>query len=104
MVLERVPQGLRGELTRWMLELKAGVFAGTLSAVVRERLWEKVCSEADDGGCFLIYNAANEQGFLIHACGSTSRIPEVFEGLQLIRIPKQVENDSVEGEKMCGGS
>ena len=39
MIPERVPQSLRGELTRWLLELKAGVFVGRVSAMVRERLW-----------------------------------------------------------------
>ena len=47
LVLERVPTSLRGELTRWMLEPKAGVFVGTMSALVREQLWEKV---SHDGG------------------------------------------------------
>ena len=28
LILERVPVGLRGELTRWLLEAKAGVFVG----------------------------------------------------------------------------
>jgi len=34
-ILERVPVGVRGELTRWMLEIHTGVFVGTLSARVR---------------------------------------------------------------------
>ena len=43
MLLERVSPGLRGELTRWLLELKAGVFVGRVSAMVRERLWATAC-------------------------------------------------------------
>ena len=35
MILERVPVLLRGELTRWLLEVRAGVFVGTMSAGVR---------------------------------------------------------------------
>jgi CRISPR-associated protein Cas2 len=42
MILERVPVGLRGELTWWMLEPKAGVFVGRLSGMVRDLLWEKI--------------------------------------------------------------
>jgi CRISPR-associated protein Cas2 len=38
LVLERVPVSLRGELTRWMLEIRSGVFVGTLTSVVRDRL------------------------------------------------------------------
>ena len=34
--LERVPVGLRGELSRWLLELRPGVFVGKVSALVRD--------------------------------------------------------------------
>lgn len=87
MILENVPVGLRGELTRWMLEPRAGVFVGTLSAMVRDRLWRKACNDARDGGCLLIHTAANEQGFTISSWGRTDRLVEDFEGLQLIRVP-----------------
>jgi CRISPR-associated protein Cas2 len=30
MILEKVPTSLRGELTRWMLEPKSGVFVGNI--------------------------------------------------------------------------
>jgi CRISPR-associated protein Cas2 len=87
MILERVPVSLRGELTRWMLEPRAGVFIGTLSGMVRDRLWEKVCKGMKDGAGILIYPAATEQEFAIRFCGETGRAVEDFEGLQLIRIP-----------------
>ncbi|MCR4318385.1 MAG: type I-E CRISPR-associated endoribonuclease Cas2e [Planctomycetes bacterium] len=54
LILDRVKESLRGELTRWMLEPKAGVFVGTLSAMVREHLWKKVITEVDsEAGCIL---------------------------------------------------
>ena len=31
LILERVPASLRGQLTRWMLEVKAGVFVGNIA-------------------------------------------------------------------------
>lgn len=40
-VLEKVPRGLRGELTRWLVELDTGVFVGQLSATVRDLLWRR---------------------------------------------------------------
>lgn len=87
MVLERVPVGLRGELTRWLLELKAGVFVGKVSASVRDALWTKICREAKGGGCILVYNTDNEQGFALKLYGDTARLIEDFEGLALLRIP-----------------
>ena len=87
LILERVPTGLRGELTRWLLEPKAGVFVGRVSAMVRDRLWEKACRKAGEGGCLLIHTSATEQGFKIRSWGQTGRLIEDFEGLFLVRVP-----------------
>ncbi len=87
-IVERVPPGLRGELTRWFLEPKAGVFVGRVSALVRDLLWEKVCRDCRGGAALLIYSSDREQGFALRTQGDTSRRVEDFEGLFLIRIPK----------------
>lgn len=86
MVLEKVDASVRGELTRWMLEVRAGVFVGTMSALVRLKLWEKVCHKAKDGGCLLIHSYNNEQGFAMHTWGKSSREIVDLEGLSLVRI------------------
>ena len=83
-VLEKVPVGLRGELTRWLLEVHTGVFVGRLSALVRDKLWELVCRRLREGAGFLIYHADTEQGFAIRTCGTTKRSVGDFEGLLLI--------------------
>ena len=72
LILERVPPGLRGELTRWLLEPRAGVFVGRISAAVRDRLWEKACGQSQAGGCVLIHSSDNEQGFRIRSWGSSA--------------------------------
>ncbi len=87
LICENVPSALRGELTRWLIEPKAGVFVGRVSAIVRDKLWEKVCSNVRDGGSLLIHTSSNEQGFTIRQWGDTKRWIENFDGLQLIRIP-----------------
>lgn len=87
LILERVPTSLRGELTRWFLEPKAGVFVGRVSAMVRDKLWEKACKQAKDGGCLMMYSSDTEQGFRIRTWGKMARSVEDFEGLFLIRIP-----------------
>jgi len=88
LILERVPPGLRGELSRWFLEPQAGVFVGRVSALVRDRLWDKACSKASAGGCLIIYSSDNEQGFRVRTWGRTARQIEDFEGLFLVRVPK----------------
>jgi CRISPR-associated protein Cas2 len=88
LILERVPVGLRGELSRWMIEPRTGVFVGLVSGLVRDKLWEKVCEKTGGGGAVLIHSARSEQGFRIRTAGDPSRQPVDVEGLTLIRIPQ----------------
>jgi CRISPR-associated protein Cas2 len=86
-MLERVPASVRGELTRWMLEIHTGVFVGSLSALVRDLLWEHICDTMRNGAGALVYQTNTEQGFTMKVCGKTSRKLRDFDGLQLIQIP-----------------
>ncbi len=85
--LERVPASLRGELTRWMLELSPGVFVGRVSGMVRDKLWEMVCARMKEGAGLLVHSADTEQGFAIRFWGGTRRSVVDFDGLALIRVP-----------------
>lgn len=87
LITENIPTSLRGELTRWMLEIKSGIFVGTLSALVREKLWDKACEKIMDGGAFLIHPMNNEQKFGIQTHGNTDRTIVDLDGIKLIRIP-----------------
>ncbi len=87
MVLERVPASLRGDITRWLIELRAGVFVGDVSAAVRDRLWEYTCSKMKGGAGLLVHSADNEQGFAMRFWNDTSRRVVDFDGLQLAQRP-----------------
>lgn len=96
LILERVPAKLRGELSRWLIEPRTGVFVGRVSALVRDRLWEKVVAAAAPGkaaaskrkpGALLIYRARTEQGFAVRSFGDPSREMVEMEGLVLVRVP-----------------
>jgi CRISPR-associated protein Cas2 len=88
-LMEKVPTSLRGEITRWMLELRPGVFVGNISALVREKLWEMICQKIKGGAVTLLQSAANEQGYKIRTFGDTSRKVKDFDGLQLIVISEK---------------
>ena len=83
-VLESVPKSVRGELTRWLLEVRAGVFVGNISAIVRDKLWEMLCQKLKDGNGLLMHNAANEQGYLIRTHGESNYLVRDFDGLLLV--------------------
>jgi CRISPR-associated protein Cas2 len=87
MILEKVPTGLRGELSRWLVEPRTGVFVGHVSAMVRDRLWEKCRKSRAAGGVLQAWSTNNEQRFRMRACGDTSRCIVDFDGLQLVAIP-----------------
>ncbi len=86
-ILEKVTASLKGELSRWLMEIKAGVFIGRVSAIVRESLWERCKAGLRDGGCLLIHNAQTEQGFTVRSAGNLSRELIDYDGLFLLRRP-----------------
>lgn len=87
MILERVTPSVRGELTRWLLEVRAGVFVGHVSALVREKLWWKCVNMRGAGSVVQMWSTNTEQRFQIRTTGDASRQVVDFEGLQLIRVP-----------------
>ena len=90
-MMEKATASLRGEIARWMIELRPGIFVGNLSALVREKLWEHICEKTSKGAVTLLHSAANEQGYEIRQFGETNRQISNFDGLQLITIPEENE-------------
>src|SRR6266511_1127644 len=95
MILEKVPLRLRGELTRWLVEPRVGIFVGHVNGMVRERLWEKCCKARGVGGVVQMWSTNNEQHFAMRMSGDTSRQIVEIEGLQLIQVPLE-PSDTVE--------
>ncbi|TVU82781.1 type I-E CRISPR-associated endoribonuclease Cas2 [Corynebacterium aurimucosum] len=62
LVVTACPAGLRGDLSKWLIELTPGVFVGRPSARIRDLLWERTVELCKDGRALLVYSAANEQG------------------------------------------
>jgi len=85
MVLEKVSVALRGELTRWLLEVKTGVYVGDVNAMVRDRLWQKCVDRKGVGSVFQAWSTNNEQGFAMRVEGETNRTVVDWEGVQLIQ-------------------
>ena len=102
-VLTACPAGLRGDLTRWLLEISPGVFVGHVSARVRDRLWERITGMVKNGRAIMVFNARNEQhlSFKVHRPDWN---PIDHEGLQLVQRPKGTENASVSGSLQSGWS
>ena len=97
--LTDVPPKLRGDLSKWLLEVNTGVFAGNVSKRVRELLWERICENIGGGRATMLFTAPGEQGFdfRVH---NTSWKPADFDGLTFMRRPLPVcEQYKTDGEK-----
>ena len=97
-VLEAAPPAVRGELTRWFLEVKAGVFVGTVNKKIRELLWNRLCATEQVRGAVLMYSTNSEQGYVMQMHGTPHRKIVEFEGVQLIcrdsSTPTEIEEDA----------
>lgn len=89
LILEKAPAGLRGEMSKWMIEASCGVFVGKISALVREKLWDKVLAKCEDAHATMIYSYSNEQGFKVDSFNPGDYVPVDFEGLTLILRPRK---------------
>lgn len=93
-VLTACPAGLRGHLTRWLLEIAPGVYVGKVSARVREELWHRVVDMAKDGRALMVHSRRGDQGldFRVHRHDWE---PTDFDGLTLIRRPTTTSTPSM---------
>lgn len=63
MVLEAVPSGLRGELTRWLTPVSSTVFVGSVSAQVRDALWALARARSGAGNVIQVWSCHGEPGY-----------------------------------------
>lgn len=52
-VVENVPHRLRGRLAVWLIEIRAGVYVGDLSAKVREMIWAQIVDGIEEGNAIM---------------------------------------------------
>lgn len=84
--LSTVTPSLRGDISKWLLEIDTGVYVGQLNARVRDELWERICNNIGSGRVIMAYNAHNIQGFEVRT-HNTSWTPIDFDGLTLMKHP-----------------
>lgn len=95
--MDSAPESVRGELTRWFLELKPGVFVGKVNSRIRELLWERICETDSAAGAVMVFSAPNEQGFEMKVSGDPRRNVSDFEGVQLITISAEPQDNDKAG-------
>ena len=85
-VVENAPPRLRGRLSVWLLEVRAGVYVGSYGRRVREMIWGQVCTAIEDGNAVIAWAAPTDSGFEFDTCGRNRRVPADLDGLRLVRF------------------
>lgn len=99
-VVENAPPRLRGRLSLWLAEVRAGVYVGVFNRRVRERIWEEVKVMIGPGNAVMAWSAPTDSGFAFEAVGENRREPIDFDGLTLVRfkpLPPNAETELEEG-------
>lgn len=83
-VVENAPPRLRGRLSVWLLEVRAGVYIGDFGRRVREMIWNEILGAIGEGNAVIAWSAPNEPGFHFDTCGPNRRVPVDLDGLRLV--------------------
>lgn len=92
-VLSAVPAGLRGQLTRWLIEIAPGVFVGHIPTRIRDLLWQRITQHLRHGRALMVHSTNGEQrlAFKVHGHDWT---PTDFDGIQLMMRPLPPTRDN----------
>lgn len=85
--IEAAPPRLRGRLSRWAIEMRAGLYVGSSSGRTRDSIWEFVCdSLGPEANAVLVYDSRSPQGFDVRTAGKNRREVVNVDGMQLARF------------------
>lgn len=96
------PATLRGDITKWLIEIDTGVYVGRLSARVRDELWSRIRDNVKAGRVIMVYNAQNSQGYEIRTHNTIWK-PIDFDGITLMKHPLPIvkkEGTSKKSERL----
>lgn len=97
--VSKCPACLRGDLSKWLIEIDTGVYVGNLSARVRDAVWDRICENIKSGRASMSFSSSGDQklDFRIH---NTYWEPVDYDGIKLVRR-NNIENNDIEYKKSC---
>lgn len=102
-VVENAPPRLRGRLALWLLELRAGVYVGSLSRKARDMIWRNIEVGIADGNAVMAWTSNNEQGFDFLTLGPNRRVPVELDGVKLVSfLPPDEKQDRQKTGQLVG--
>ncbi|AYW45295.1 type I-E CRISPR-associated endoribonuclease Cas2e [Tetragenococcus koreensis] len=91
--LKKVPNSLRGDLTKWMQEIATGVYVGNFNTKIREQLWERVTQSASTGEATMSYVYQNEIGYQFETLNTQRQVVD-YDGVPLVMLPEVKDESS----------
>lgn len=98
--LKKVPNSLRGDLTRWMQEIATGVYVGNFNSRVREALWQRIIDTVGDGEATMSFAFRNEIGYSFQTINAARQVVD-YDGIPLVLLPS--ENDGERDRSITAG-
>ena len=102
-VITACPPGVRGDVSRWMLEIAPGVFVGRITARLRDRLWVRIISMIRNGRAIMVYSTRNEQHYAFEVFQPDWHVVDC-DGVQLIKRPKGTDDVTLNAVRPEGWS
>ena len=73
--LSDCPPKVRGDLSKWLIEINTGVYVGQVSARVREELWKRICENLHTGRATMVFHTDRKSTRLNSSHTRPSRMP-----------------------------
>lgn len=84
--LKKVPNSLRGDLTKWMQEIATGVYVGNFNTKIRQQLWDRVTQNVSFGEATMSYVYQNEIGYEFETLSAQREVVD-YDGIPLVLLP-----------------
>jgi CRISPR-associated protein Cas2 len=94
-VVESAPPRLRGHLSLWLAEVRAGVYVGVYGRRIRERIWQEVKVMIGEGNAVMAWSAPTDSGFEFEGIGVNRREPVDLDGLTLVRFKPTLPSSAI---------
>ncbi len=90
-VLSDCPPKLRGDMTKWFIQVNTGVYVGNMNPRIRDGLWQRITENIGHGHATMVFSAQGEQhmDFYVH---NAYWNPIDFDGIKLMFRPEVKNN------------
>jgi CRISPR-associated protein Cas2 len=83
-IVENAPRALRGRLSLWLVEIRAGVYVGRASQRQRLAIRTQVICGLRSGSATILWSRPTDSGFDLELIGDNRRRPIDIEGAKLV--------------------